>query len=108
MDMGGLGPSVPKPPGGGVAGVEPPLRGAPEARRAVGRGSDCKSATSPPLNVALAHVFYIDCLIDCGEFSFRYSEFHDERGSLKNLWVLANLWRKVSFGKASILTILKL
>jgi hypothetical protein len=37
---GGLGP-----PGGGVAGVEPPLRGAPEARRAVGRGE-----TSPLLN----------------------------------------------------------
>jgi hypothetical protein len=34
--MGGPGGS--KPPGGGVTGVEPPLRGAPEARRAVGRG----------------------------------------------------------------------
>jgi hypothetical protein len=28
---GGLGPSVPKPPGGGVAGVEPPQRGVPKA-----------------------------------------------------------------------------
>jgi hypothetical protein len=36
---GGLGP-----PGGGVTGAAPPLRGAPEARRAVGRGE-----TSPLL-----------------------------------------------------------
>jgi hypothetical protein len=32
------GPGGPRPPGGGVTGAAPPLRGAPEARRAVGRG----------------------------------------------------------------------
>jgi hypothetical protein len=35
---GGLGP-----PGGGVTGAAPPLRGAPEARRAVGRGETSPS-----------------------------------------------------------------
>jgi hypothetical protein len=43
---GGWGPKVPKPPGGGVAGVEPPLRGVAEDRRAGARGE-----TSPLLLV---------------------------------------------------------
>jgi hypothetical protein len=43
MNMGG-----PRPPGGGVTGAAPPLRGVPEARRAVGRGE-----TSPLLIAAL-------------------------------------------------------
>jgi hypothetical protein len=54
MLMGGPGGS--KPPGGGVTGVEPPLRGVPEARRAVGRGE-----TSPLLSTP--HFFFADCLI---------------------------------------------
>jgi hypothetical protein len=41
MDMGG--PGGPRPPGGGVAGAATPLRGVPEARRAVGRGETSPS-----------------------------------------------------------------
>jgi hypothetical protein len=50
---GGLGPSVPKPPGGGVTGAAPPLRGVVEARRAGTRGE-----TSPLLSyIKLAFLY---------------------------------------------------
>jgi hypothetical protein len=57
---GGLGP-----PGGGVAGAAPPVRGVPEA---VGcrQGGDF-----PPLNPALIHGLYVDCLLVNSIFCFK-------------------------------------
>jgi DNA excision repair protein ERCC-3 len=55
MDMGGPGGS--KPPGGGVTGAAPPLRGVAEARRAGARGE-----TSPLLSTP--HIFSADCLLE--------------------------------------------
>jgi hypothetical protein len=49
---GGLGP-----PGGGVTGATPPLRGVVEARRAGTRGE-----TSPLLSTP--HFFFADCLLE--------------------------------------------
>jgi hypothetical protein len=49
---GGLGP-----PGGGITGAAPPLRGVVEARRAGTRGE-----TSPLLSMP----FYVDCLLQPG------------------------------------------
>jgi hypothetical protein len=54
MDMGG--PGGLGPPGGGVTGAAPPLRGVMEARRAGTRGE-----TSPFLSTP--HVFFADCLL---------------------------------------------
>jgi hypothetical protein len=52
------GPGGPRPPGGGVAGVEPPLRGVPEARRAVGRGE-----TSPLLSSRQTHIINTETFV---------------------------------------------
>jgi hypothetical protein len=49
---GGLGP-----PGGGVKGAAPPLRGVVEAQRAGTRGE-----TSPLLSTP--HIFFVDCLLE--------------------------------------------
>jgi hypothetical protein len=54
---GGRGPSVPKPPGGGVAGAAPPLRGVAEDRETCGASllAEARGETSPLLSNHRTH-----------------------------------------------------
>jgi hypothetical protein len=63
------GPGGPRPPGGGVTGAAPPLRGVAEARRAGARGE-----TSPFLNISafiyipVGHFYCLPDIIICDVF----------------------------------------
>jgi hypothetical protein len=59
MNMGG--PGGPRPPGGGVTGAAPPLKGVVEARRAGTRGETGDRRSLPLLSTP--HIFFTDCLL---------------------------------------------